>query len=187
MRRSICVTVLLLAIAASSTGCLVVSLNPAYDDATLAWEPALIGQWIDADDKALLDITRGEWRSYRLHYEHPIETGELTGYLTIVGSEKYLDVMPVRGQDRGSFLIPVHAFLRLRLEGDRLELTPLSYDWLSERVRGAKPVPGLTVVLDQKENAVITSPVDAIRTWLRAQPADGPMFGAGATFTRKPQ
>jgi hypothetical protein len=158
-----------------------------YDDATLAWEPALIGQWIDADDKARLDITRGEWRSYRLHFEHPIETGELTGYLTIVGHEKYLDVMPVRGQDRGSFLIPVHAFLRLRLEGDRLELTPLSYDWLAERVLGGKPIPGLTVVVDQKENAVIASPVDAIRGWLRAQPADGPMFGAAATFTRKPQ
>jgi hypothetical protein len=187
VRRSLRLTALLSAIAVFSPGCLVVSLNPVYDDATLAWEPALIGQWIDADDKASLDITRGEWRSYRLRYEHPIETGELTGYLTIVGNEKYLDVMPVRGQDRGSFLIPVHAFLRLRFEGDRLELTPLSYDWLSERVLGAKPTPGLAVVLDQKENALITSPVDAIRAWLRLQPADGPMFGAAATFTRKPQ
>jgi len=179
--------VAVLAVVVLAPGCLVVSLNPVYDDTTLAWEPALVGQWIDADDKATLDIGRGEWRSYRVHYEHPIETGDRTGYLTIVGNDMYLGLMPVRGQDRGSFLIPVHAFLRLRLEGDRLELTPLSYDWFSDRLVGAKPIPGLTVVLDQKENAVIASPVAAIRGWLRTQPADGAMFGAAATFTRKPQ
>lgn len=188
MARAFVVRVLLLvAVAAAAPGCLVVSLYPAYDDTTLAWDPSLIGQWVDADDRVLLEIGRGEWRSYRLHYEHPIETGDLTGYLTIVGNDKYLDVMPARGQDRGSFLVPVHAFLRLRLEGDRLELTPLSYEWFAERATGAKPVPGLAVVLDQKENALIASPVAAIRSWLRMQPPDGPMFGAGATFTRKPQ
>jgi hypothetical protein len=168
-------------------GCLVLSLNPAYDDATLAWEPALVGHWIDADDKAVLHIDRGEWRSYRLHYEHPIETGDLTGYLTIVGNDKYLDVMPVRGQDRGSFVVPVHAFLRMRLEGDRLELAPLSYDWFFDRLRSGKPIEGLAAALDQKENALVTSPVDDIRRWLRTQPPDGAMFGAAATFMRQPQ
>jgi hypothetical protein len=177
----------LLAILAGAPGCLVLALNPGYDDATIAWEPALVGHWIDADDKASLDIERGEWRSYRVRYEHPIETGELTGYLTIIGNDRYLDLMPVRGQDRGSFMIPVHAFLRLRLDGDRLELAPLSYDWFFDRLRAGKPIEGLAVVLDQKENALITSPVGALRTWLRLQPADGPMFGAAATFTRKPR
>jgi hypothetical protein len=95
--------------------------------------------------------------------------------------------MPVRGQDRGSFVIPVHALLRLRLEGDRLELTPLSYDWFFDRVRAAKPVEGLAVSLDQKENVLMTSQTDAIRRWLRLQPPDGPMFGAAATFIRKTQ
>jgi hypothetical protein len=187
VRAVVRLLVVVLAIVVFAPGCLVVSLNPAYDDTTLAWEPALVGQWIDADDNAVLDIGRGEWRSYRVHYQHPIETGDLTGYLTIVGNDKYLDLMPVRGQDRGSFLIPVHAFLRLRLDGDRLELTPLSYDWFADRLVGAKPIPGLSAVLDQKENALITSPAAAIRAWLRTQPADGAMFGAAATFTRKPR
>lgn len=175
----------------AAPGCLVLSLNPVYDDNTIAWEPGLVGHWIDADDNAVLNVERGEWRSYRVHYEHPIETGDLTGYLTIVGNDRYLDLMPVRGQDRGSFVIPVHVSLRMRLDGDRLELTPLSYDWFFDRVRVAKPparsIEGLDVSLDQKENALITSPTDAIRRWVRLQPADGPMFGAAATFTRKPQ
>ena len=169
-----------------SSACLVVSINPAYSDTTIAWEPNLIGTWIDPDDKAMLQIDRSEWRSYRIHYEHPIERGDLTGYLTIIGDERYLDVMPSRGQDRGSFLIPVHALLRVRLDGDKLELTPLSYDWFEERARGDKMMQGLDVTMDQKENTLITSSVDRFREWIRAQPADGPMFGASATFTRKP-
>ncbi len=176
--------VLAAAVLAGSPACLVVSLNPGYDDHTIAWEPNLIGTWQDADDKAMLRIERGEWRSYRLHYEHPIESGELTGYLTIVGNERYLDVMPVRGQDRGSFLVPIHALLHLELEGDRLELTALSYDWFAERVKAEQSIPGLNVAMDQKENALIVSPTDRIRAWLRLQPLDGPMFGPSATLTR---
>jgi len=79
----------------------------------------------------------------------------------------------------------VHALLRVRLDGDKLELTPLSYDWFEERVRGDKPAPGLDVTMDQKENVLITSPVDKLRDWIRTQPGDGAMFGASATFTRK--
>jgi len=171
--------------AVCSSGCLVFSLNPGYSETTIAWEPSLVGTWIDTDDKSTVQIDRSEWRSYRIHYEHPIERGDLTGYLTVIGDERYLDVMPSRGQDHGSFLIPVHALLRVRLDGDKLELTPLSYDWFEERVRGDKPAPGLDVTMDQKENVLITSPVDKLRDWIRTQPGDGAMFGASATFTRK--
>jgi len=179
-------TILLVAcLACVSSGCLVLSVNPGYDETTLVWDPALLGNWYDADDKATLKIERGEWKSYRVHYVHPIETGDLTGYLTIIGDDRYLDVMPARGEDRGSFLIPVHALLRVRLDGDRLELAPLSYDWFLDRLRAGRSIPGLSVALDQKENALVVSPVDRLRDWVRTQPVAGPMFGAPATFTRK--
>ena len=82
------------------------SVNPGYDEATIGWDPKLVGAWVDADDGVTLQIERGEWKSYRIHYIHPIETGDLTGYLTAIGNERYLDVMPARGEDRGSFLLP---------------------------------------------------------------------------------
>lgn len=167
-------------------GCLVVNVNPVYDAESIGWDAALIGHWVDADDNVTVQIERGEWKSYRLHYVHPIETGDLTGYLTIIGDARYLDVMPARGEDRGSFLIPAHAVFRLQLDGDRLEVTPLSYDWFLDRLRGGTGVPGLSVALDQKENALVVAPTSALRDWLRRQPAGGPMFGASAVFTRKP-
>lgn len=180
----------LIAALAFMPGCLVLSLNPAYDDESIVWEPGLVGTWQNVEDNASVEIERGEWRSYRIRYVYPIEKGELTGYLTTIGKERYLDVMPVRGQDPGSFLIPVHGIFRVRLEGDRLELAPLSYDWFVERLHAGKPVAGLSVVQDQKENALIVSPTARLRTWLGGQAAAAPAFGAPATFTReskKPQ
>jgi len=75
----------------------------------------------------------------------------------------------------------------MRLEEDRLELTPLSYDWFADRLRRRQTIPGLAVAFDQKDNALIVSPTAAMRTWLRAQPASGAMFGAPTVFVRKEQ
>lgn len=168
-----------------SPACLVLSLNPSYEDDTIGWDPSLLGSWHDTEDRSSMEIERGEWKSYRIRYAHPIESGTLTGYLTAIGDDRFLDVMPARGEDRGSFLIPVHAVMRMQLAGDRLELTPLSYDWISDRVRSRVRIPGLHVTLDQKENALLASGTAELRAWLRRQPREGPMFGASATFVRR--
>ena len=179
--RALALTLAVLA----APGCLVVSLHPSYDADSLRWDPALLGVWQNAEDRASLQIERADWKSYRIKYVYPIETGELTGYLTAVGDDLFLDVMPARGDDRGSFLVPVHALLRVRLTDDRLELTPLSYDWFFDHARYGRKIPGLDVTLDQKENALIVSPTSALRNWVRGQVATGPMFGAPAAFVRK--
>jgi hypothetical protein len=176
--------VLLAAIVASAPACLVLNVTPLYDDETITWEPALIGSWLDEDDKSSIQIDRGEWKSYTIRYAHPVETGQVTGYLTAVGDDRFLDVMPSRGQDRGAFLLPVHAVLRLRLEGDQLELTPLSYDWMADRLRAGGAVTGLQVAFDQKENVLIVSPTGTIRSWIRQKTYDSPVFGASAKFVR---
>ncbi|HXW06122.1 MAG TPA: hypothetical protein VD833_12875 [Vicinamibacterales bacterium] len=175
----------LLVAAVAAPGCLVLSLNPAYDDETIGFDPGLLGTWLDAEDKSSLEIERGDWKSYRIRYVHPVETGTLTAYLTVAGDHRVLDVMPLRGEDRGSFVIPVHAVVRVELAGDRLDLTPLSFDWFDERLRRELPIPGIEAVLDQKENAILLSPTAALRAWLRGLAPDAPVFGAAATFIRK--
>jgi hypothetical protein len=173
----------LLAGAAMASGCLVLDLHPAYDPSSMAFEPALVGSWEDADDDVTVLVERGEWNSYRIHYVHPIEEGNLTGYLTQIGSERLLDVMPVKGEHRGSFLVPVHAALRVRLEGDTLSVWPLSYEYFRGRLE-AGSLPGLTLVLDGKENVLVTSPTAALRRWFARQPAASPAIGPEATFRR---
>ena len=70
---------------AAVSGCLVLSLAPLYDSESMGWDARLVGSWIDEDDHASMEIGRAEWQSYRVHYVHPIETGDLTGYLTEAG------------------------------------------------------------------------------------------------------
>jgi hypothetical protein len=177
-------TVVCAAALVCAPACLVLNVNPIYDSETILWDPALVGTWRDADDNVAVTIEADEWKSYRIHYVHPIETGHLTGYLTLLGDDSYLDVMPARGQDRGSFLVPIHVLLRVRLEGDELEVTPLSYDWFVDRSRAGGKLAGLSYAFDQKQNVLMVSPTAALRSWLRRQPTDGPMFGASAVFTR---
>lgn len=185
--RRLSLAAILVAAACALQGCLVLSLHPAYDDESIAWDPALIGDWRDADDVSTIHVEAAEWRSYKIHYEHPSEKGDLTAYLTIVGDDRYIDVTPVRGTDWGSFLLPVHDVLRIALAGDTLTLTPLSYDMLSARLRSGRSAgSGLSAVMDQKQNVVITSPTSQLRAWLRATPATNPVWGAAATFMRSP-
>jgi hypothetical protein len=181
MRTSLLVVVAL--VASASSGCLVLSLHPAHDDASIVWDPALVGTWVNDEDRVTAVLGRGEWRSYRIDYEHPIEKGTLTGYLTTLGAQTYLDVSPVRGQDHGSFLIPVHALLRIERQAETLTVQALDYDRFS---RAAKQggLPGLPMTVDQKQNTILTASTVAFRKWLKAGAVE-PMFGARAVFKRK--
>lgn len=176
---------LLALILASAPACLVVSVNPVHTRETVTWDPALLGEWHNPDDATSMVVERGEWQSYTIEYAHTVEKGRLTGYLTTIGKGRYLDVTPARGQDHGSFLLPLHVVLRVTLEGDRLELAPLSYDWFFSRLQKRVAIPGLNAVVDQKENALIVSPTAALRTWIARQPAVGATVGATAVFVRK--
>jgi hypothetical protein len=177
---------LLALIAAATSGCLVLALHPAYDDASLAWDPTLVGTWVNEEDRVTVTIDRGEWRSYRIEYEHPIEKGVLTGYLTVDGDRFYLDLSPLRGEDHGSFLVPVHAIVRLERDGDALTVQALDYDRVAMAAKKGG-LPGLTLTMDQKQNALVTEGTAGLRKWLRQiATASEAWFGARAVFKRKP-
>lgn len=181
----VCRAALLLVIVATSPACLVATLHPLYGHETIAWDPALVGTWQSEDDATLLRVARDEWRSYRIEYEHPIETGALTGYLTAIGDLYYMDVMPVRGAEHGAFVLPVHAAVRIRrVDDERLELTPLAYDAFLDAARGRTGVGGLAFVLDQKQNAVVSSPTSELRRWIGRQGASSRLMGPTTTFRR---
>lgn len=166
---------------ALSQGCLVVSMQPAYDDETIAWDDGLIGQWRDAEDNVEVTITRGEWRSYRVHYKHPVEEADFTGRLTIIGDSHFFDLMPPKGLDYGAVLIPAHLIVRISRDGDRWQVSALDYDGLRAAIKRTQLSPGLAT-FDQRQNVVLTSSTSALRTWLRSR-ADKD-FDAPATFER---
>lgn len=162
--------VAVLACALVSSGCLVLSLQPAYSDESIAWDGALLGRWKDAEDNVEVTIERGEWRSYRVHYTHPVDELDFTGHLTFVGNSLYFDLMPLRGQDFGPVLIPGHLIVRLQRDGGAWLVSGLDYD----RARAALKkggLPGAASAMDQRQNVVLTGSTAELRDWLRGRPA----------------
>jgi hypothetical protein len=176
---------MLIAAAATASSCLVLGLDRFYDDTDLTFDVRLVGTWIDADDNVTATIERSEWRSYRVTFTHPTESGVLTGYLFQQGGRQYLDLTPVRGQDQGSFVLPAHAVLRVAIGDGEVEVSALSYDWFSEAMASGLLPASLPATKSDRDQIVLAATGAALRRWLEGRVAADPAFGPPATFTRK--
>jgi len=172
----------LLAGALTSSGCLVVTLQPAYDDQSLVFDETLLGQWENVEDGTRATLDRGEWRSYKVTYVDRSTTRVFQGNLTKIGSSTFLDLTEMRGADPGPYLVPVHGLARVTIAADTLTAALLDYDRFM-RAMSRKTLGRLSAAVDDRRNAVITAPTAEIRRWLAQPPADA--FAAPATFTRK--
>jgi hypothetical protein len=169
--------------AVAASGCLVVSLQPAYDDQSVLFDEGLLGQWENAEDGERATIERGEWRSYRIAYSDHSSTRLFQGNLTKAGAALVLDVTEMRGTDPGPFLVPVHGILRISIDGPTLTVARLDYDrFIRGRTQKNGGLPASAV--DDRRNAVITAPTPELRRWISTAPAGA--FSVPATFTRKP-
>ncbi len=176
---------LVLSLSVLSSACLVVSTQPFYDASSIEFDEVLLGRWESAEDKTLITVERGEWKSYKV--STPARSGPVvyTGYLTRVGESRVLDLAPAHSVDPASLLIPVHFAVRLQLLGDTLNATGFDYDWFfkeAEQGRLARVHP----VLDSRKNVLLTADTAALRAWLTAAGRVADMFGDEMRFVRKP-
>jgi hypothetical protein len=171
---------IVLALGASlSSGCIVIALHPAYDDRSIAWEDDLLGDWRAAEDNVEVRVERGEWRSYRVHYKHPVEEADFTAHLTAIGDSYFLDLMPLRGNDHGAVLIPAHIIVRVARQGQGWQVSAIDYDRARESLKTGGGPPA---AFDQRHNVVLTGDTAALRQWLRA--ASEKDFSAAVVFER---
>jgi hypothetical protein len=168
--------------AVASSGCLVLTLQPAYDDQSVAFEEALLGQWENAEDGTRATIERGEWRSYKITYVERTTTRVFQGNLTKIGASTFLDLTEMRGADPGPFLVPVHAVARIMVKGETLDVALLDYDWFM-RAMARKTLGRLSTAVDDRRNAVITATTGELRRWFAQTP--GAAFAAPARFTKR--
>lgn len=172
--------------AIASSGCLVLSLQPAYDDKTIVFDEALLGRWTNSEDQVQATIERGEWRSYKITYTDHSTTRTFQGNLTAIGAARLLDVTESRGADPGPYLVPVHGLYRVELKGDTLTAAPLDYGWFT-RAMAQKSIARLAASFDDRRNAVIASSTAELRRWLAKPPSGGAdVFAAPMTFERTP-
>jgi hypothetical protein len=161
---------------------MVVSLQPVYDQQSVAFDESLLGRWENADDETAAVIDRGEWRSYKIAYTDRFTTLTFHANLTTIGAATFLDLTQVRGADAGAYLLPVHGLFRITIAADALSVAAFDYGWFT-RATTAKQTGGLTTALDDRRNVVVTASTQELRRWLARAPDSA--FGAPATFTRK--
>jgi hypothetical protein len=174
---------LAVAVAVWSQGCLVLSLQPVYDDASLVFEEALLGRWENADDQMQLVIERGEWRSYRIAFTERGATRNLNGNLSSIGDKRtlFMDVTEMRGVDPGPYLLPVHGLFRVTVDAGELTAAPLDFDWFMQAaLEKRRGLPALA--LDDRRNVIVAAPTAEFRRWLARAPAVA--FAAPMTFKR---
>jgi hypothetical protein len=176
----------LLLAALGSVGCLVVSLQPFYDDSSIEFDEALIGDWEQSGEAGAIRVDRAEWKSYKVTY--PARSGPvvLTGYLTRIGEGRVLDLTPARPMDPAALFTPAHVAVRVQLLGDTLTVTGLDYDWFLHETEQGRPSK-LRPALDGRKNVVLTADTAGLRAWMAVQPRAGGMFGEAIRFIRKPR
>lgn len=170
-------------VAALSSACLVVSLQPVYEPDAIAFDPALLGTWIAGDDALTVTFERAEWHSYHLTVDERESRTRLSARLTRAGDQLYLDVSPVDGADVAALVVPVHAVYRLALQGDELSLADLNYEQLEPLARTGST--GLAMTVDARKNVVITASTAELRRWLVAGAGDEGQFAVPTILRRK--
>jgi len=169
-------------LACVSSACLVTSLQPVYDDDSIVFEEALVGQWENVEDRTSAAIDRGEWRSYKVTYVNRSTTTVLAGNLTRMGDALFLDVTESRGADPGPYLVPVHGIYKIELGDDSLSAAALDYGWFTQAMTLRK-LGRLTAALDGRRNVAISASTSELRAWLAHAPDAA--FAAPMTFSRK--
>ena len=77
--------------------------------------------------------------------------------------------------------MPVHGVLQVSVSGDTLTAAMLDYNWFM-RAMTRKSLGRLTSAVDDRRNAVMTSPTGELRRWLMRAPPEA--FSAPMTFIR---
>jgi hypothetical protein len=180
--------VLLLVVAAGSSGCLVLSVGRFYDEAAIVFDDRLIGSWKAADDNVTAVVERSEWRSYRIQFTHPTEAGLLTGYLFKRDDALYLDLTLVRGKDFGVFVVPGHVLVAVKVtSASEIELAPLSYDWFNQGLTKKTLPVSLKASRGERDQVVLGGDRAPFWQWLDGARKTAPLvFGAPAIFRKEP-
>jgi hypothetical protein len=165
-------------------GCMVVTLQPLYDEKSVEFDAALPGVWLDADGEATLTIERGAWNAYDLTYQEGSDTTRLLGHLTRVGGQVVLDTTVASGIEKPMVTVQAHWPFLLNRQGDTLSVRSLDYDWFNEHMAGP-PLAQLGPVFDGDQDVVLTASTKLLRDWIAQHLTVAGVWEDAVTFRRQ--
>jgi hypothetical protein len=135
----------------AAVGCIDRTLQPALQPLVPAGQalalPDVVGIWADGDgDGQTLEFRPGDDPDYELLVreggEHPSSDGPLRVRFAELGGDVYWDLAAVPGADEGDLWRelrqPVHAFARVSLAGDRLEIALLDPEKVAQAIQDGR-------------------------------------------------
>jgi len=118
------------------TGCIVTSIYPYYTEKDLVFDPALLGNWVEAgktnENPEYVRIEQAGEKGYRATVFGTDETNSSDLYLFRLKQQLFLDTCPT---NRSLDFVPVHQVSKLTQLGPVLETADLNYDWLAAQVK----------------------------------------------------
>jgi hypothetical protein len=123
-------------------GC-VPSWNPLYTDQDLVFDPALVGNWKDKDNKETWVFEKTGEKSYKLtHTDEDKHTGKFDVHLLKIGARTFLDLYLTDASEKEmegnslakTMLLPGHLFLRVDEIGASLKMAAPDPDWLRKHL-----------------------------------------------------
>ncbi len=170
----------------------VVSLRPLLTEQEAAFEPGLLGTWVDADAEVTMTFERLGENGYQwtvTEFTAPgqeEEASQLRARLVHLGKALFLDVYPT---DLGTLperisylhLVSAHIFWQIRIENDSLQMALLDADWLANRIEEGE----IDIAhVELWDHFVLTAPTEKLQSLLSKYADEEKAFPFSLTFRR---
>lgn len=171
-----------------AAGC-IPSLHPLYTAEDTAFEPKLVGTWLDEDENETWAFSQDGDHAYLLEYtDNRGRPGRFKVHMVELGGHRFLDLCPVK-PDSGVnefyqlHLLPMHTFAHVRRVEPELELGFAD----PEKVKKLLQVDPAALAHDTAEDGLLlTATTDDLRLFLPAHVDSASVFGEYGMLRRVP-
>jgi len=165
------------------SGCWIISYQPLFSDDTLTYDESLLGTWKNEDATAVF-MPAGD-KKYGIQYTEDSKTSLLEARLVKLGEQRYLDVYPPR--DTGATAVhrvDAHSFWKVSLEGDKLRLTLMDFDWLHALLE--KDPKAISAARVDKDLILLTASSAELQEFVRRHSEQAFKTAEGNVWQRQP-
>lgn len=185
MRKLVSIT--LLGMLVLSAGC-IRSLHPIYTDKDLVFEPSLIGQWAEDNDREMWAFSKKGSTEYNLVYtDDKGRQGAFSVHLLKIKGNLFLDFLPEEPDLKENafyqaHLLPVHTFAHVKQIEPTLQMRFPDPEWLKKLV---KEKPGAIRHERIEKEIILTAGTKELQAfWLRHLETEG-AFGDASNMKRQ--
>lgn len=160
------------------------SLHPLYTDRDVAFDPELLGEWIEAkpDSKSTLTFVKNSDTEYKLVSSDGKETSSFIAHLVKLGDTLFLDVSGDPSIDCHTLALPVHMFFLISRTKPVLRMSDFDDHWLDDFLK-KNPAALKHEIVDK--DLVLTASTKLLQTFLLRHAKTKGAFADPVDYVRK--